>query len=439
MEVKLPWKGGTLEVRVPDSWTLHYPKAEGKPAKIPANDLTLVRAALAKPVKSIPIEKMKLKGKRIVIVVDDNTRPTPVDRFFHLVLAALSKAGAGMKNVLLIPALGIHTPMTETEMALKVGAKNLARIKWENHYAFDRDKNHYFGETRRKTPVWVNKHLADADLIISIGMVEPHLWAGFGGGLKNIFPGVAYFEAIGIHHTIIAEPPYLFNRVGMMPDSNSFRQDLEEACSLIKTPVFCLNVSTDHTKKITAAFAGDPVASHREAIAFNNRTSGLVCDRRMDAIIVNSYPMDINFKQGMKCVGNSLPSLKPGGAVIAFMVAERGADDLVVPEDSKPMWLVKTILRTLGPSRVMGFLEKIRKGLNVEEKFLLYYSMQLMRQHDLFFHAPTLSDDEIKKFGFFVHARSPQEIVDIAAKKIGKRAHVAVFPEAGATYPIVRE
>jgi len=34
---------------------------------------------------------------------------------------------------------------------------------------------------------------------------------------------------------------------------------------------------------------------------------------------------------------------------------------------------------------------------------------------------------------------SPQEIVDIAARKIGKRAHVAVFPEGGATFPIVRE
>ncbi len=439
MQVKLPWNGETLTIDVPDTWTIHYPKAEGKQEKAPADDLKLIKAALAKPMKSTPIEKMKLKGKKIVVVVDDNTRPTPADRFFHLVLAALTKAGASMKNVLLIPALGIHTPMTGEEMALKVGSKNLAKIKWENHDAFDKDKNHYFGETGRKTPVWLNRHLADADLIISIGMVEPHLWAGFGGGLKNILPGVAYFETIGIHHSIIAEPPYLFNRVGMLPEKNSFRQDLEEIQGLIKAPVFCLNVSIDHAKKITAAFAGDSIACHREAVAFNNRTSGLVCDRRMDAIIVNSYPMDINFKQGMKCVGNSLPALKPGGAVIAFMAAERGVDDLKVPEDSKPLWLVKTILRTIGPSRVMGFLEKVKKGLNVEEKFLTYYSMQLMRQYDLFFHVPTLGDEEIKKFGFFVHARDPQAIVDFAAKKIGRRAHVAVFPEGGATFPIVRE
>ncbi len=439
MEVKLPWGGDTLKVNVPDTWTIHYPKTEGKPEKAPADDLRLVKAALAKPVNSTSIEKMKLKGKKIVIIVDDNTRPTPADRFFHLVLAALTKAGASMKNVLLIPALGIHTPMTEAEMAAKVGAKNLAKIKWENHNAFEKDKNHYFGQSSRKTPIWLNKHLADAGLIISIGMVEPHLWAGFGGGLKNLLPGVAFFETIGIHHSIIAEPPYLFNRVGMMPEKNSFRQDLEEISAFIKAPVFCLNVSIDHTKKITAAFAGDPIACHREAVAHNNRTSGLVCDRKMDAIIVNSYPMDINLKQGMKCVGNSLPALKPGGKVIAFMKAERGADDIMVPEESKPLWLVKTILRTIGPSRVMGFLERLRKGLNVEEKFLLYYSMQLMRQYDLYFYVPTLSDDEIKRLGFFVHARDAQAIVDIAAKKIGKRAHVAVFPEAGTTFPIVRE
>lgn len=260
---------------------------------------------------------------------------------------------------------------------------------------------------------------------------------GIGGGLKNILPGAAYAETIGVHHAIIAEPPYLFNRVGMMPEQNSFRRDLEEIKRMISPPIFCVNVVVNHRQEIAAAFAGDPVECHRAAVDFDVRISGKRIEGRADAVITSSYPMDINFKQGMKCVGNTFPAVKPGGSVIAFMRAERGIDDIVPPEKSTPLWLAKTVLRTIGPSRVLGFLGKTRKGLNVDEKFLLYYSMQLMRQNDLYCYVPTLLREERKRLGFFVSADDPQEIVEIAARRIGRRARVAVFPEGGASFPVV--
>lgn len=438
MEIILPWGKEKITVQVPDTWRVSYPAAAGVLKKITADGVKTVQAALKKPIDSPPIEKLKLKGKKIVIVVDDNTRPTPAHLFFHLVLSSLVKAGADLKKVLLVPALGTHTPMTAVEMAEKVGAKNLSKIKWENHDAFNKDRNHYFGKTRRGTPVWLNKRIAEADLIISIGLVEPHLWAGFGGGLKNLLPGLAHEETMGIHHTIITEPPYLFNRVGMMPDKNSFRQDLEEIKEMISAPIFCLNVVLDAAGMIIAAFAGDPITVHREGVAFNIQTSGRILDSRVDGVIANSYPMDLNMKQSIKCVGNALPALKPGGIIMGFLKADRGIDDLKIPDDAKPLWLVKTILRTIGPSRVMGFLERVRKGLDVERKFQIYYSMQLMRQYDLFLYLPSISDDEVKRMGFFVRCVSPQEVIDRAVKKLGKNARVAVFPEGGVTFPIIK-
>lgn len=440
MNISLPWGESSLNLNLPDSWQVIFPEPlKNTDPEISKNKTDPVKTSLKNPFDSEPLGKLKLKGKKIVIVVDDNTRPTPTDSFFHLILDSLEKGGASLKNVLLIPALGIHTPMTEEEMKQKVGAANLKKIRWENHDAFNIENNHLFGTTSRGTPARLNRHLADADLIISLGMVEPHLWAGFGGGLKNLLPGVAYYETIGIHHTIIAEPPYLFNRVGMEPESNSFRLDIEEIRKMIKAEIFCVNVVIDHKKNITASFAGDPVTCHRKAVEYNISVSGRHIEDTFDAAIVNSFPMDMNFKQSMKGVGNSLPAVRPGGAVIGFLKAERGLDDIVLPEKGKPLKLVKTILRLLGPSRVLGFLDKIRKGLNVEERFLLYYSMQLMRQHDLYFHVPTLSEDEVKRLGFFIMSHDPQETIDIAAKKIPRKARVAVFPEAGATFPVIRK
>ncbi len=437
MEITMPWGNENLRLNLPDTWTVIQPGNSGREASKKESGLSIVKRALKKPSGLKALSSMKLKGKKIVIVVDDNTRLTPVHAFMHLVLQDITMAGGSLKNTILIPALGIHTPMSAEEMAEKVGDRNLKKLRWENHNAFDQGKNHFFGTTSRGTPVFLNTHLRDADLVVLIGLIEPHLWAGFGGGMKNILPGVASAETISRHHGIIAEPPYRFNRVGMKPEENSFRQDLEETRGMIKAEIFCLNVSIDHTGEVVAAFAGEPIAAHRNGMEYNYSRLGLALDEQVDAIIVNSYPMDINLKQSMKCVGNSLPALKPGGVVMGFLRAERGVDDISLPEDSKPLWFVKTILRLIGPSRVWGFLEKVKKGLNVEEKFLVYYSMQLIRQYELYFHVPSLSEQEVKLLGFFRQHQTPQQVIDSAVKKIGKHARVAVFPRGGATFPVV--
>ncbi len=437
MEIHLPWGAGSLPLNVPDTWNVIYPRRKSKDKKKKVDEIALVRASMAKPVGARPLSARRLKGKKVVIIVDDLSRPTPAHRFFHLVIDALKRAGASEKNITVIPSIGIHTPLDESEMAEKIGPKNLKRVRWVNHNAFDIKASHYFGTTARRTPVYLNKHLHHADQIVLLGLVEPHIWAGFGGGLKNILPGVAYAETIGLHHEIIAEPPFLFNRVGMMPEKNSFRQDLEEVRGMIPADIFCVNVILDHDKKIVASFAGDPVAAHRAAVEYNYREMGLHLDRQVDGIIVNSRPMDINFKQGMKCVGNSLPALVPGGAVMAFMRAERGLDDIKTDAGPVPLPVLKAILRTIGPARVRGLIEKTRGGLNVEEKFLVYYSLQLVRQYELYFYVPSLSDAEAKMVKFFVRCMDPSDVIRRGVKKIGKRATVAVFPEAGETFPIV--
>ncbi|MCX7679929.1 MAG: nickel-dependent lactate racemase [Spirochaetes bacterium] len=447
MKIALPWGNTALQLNLPETWEIIFPqpmcgestkdKLKGVRKGRPHDEIALVHDSLKRPVGMVPIEKMKLKGKRICIVVDDNTRPTPVYKFFHLILHALRKAQASEKNIVVIPALGIHTKMTKEEMGAKVGEVYAKKIKWLNHDPHDATQLQYVGNTSRGVRVELNRHLVDADFIVTLGLVEPHLWAGFGGGMKNILPGLASAKTIGQHHEIIAHPPYLFNRVGMAPEMNSFRLDLEEVKGMLAAPVFCLNVVLDFQKRIIGAFAGDAIAAHREAVEFTKTVSGLLIKEKVDGIVVNSYPMDINFKQSMKGVGNSIPALKEGGVVMAFLRAERGLDDITPPSDSKPLWLAKMLLRALGPAKVLWLLEKTKKGLNEEEKFLVYYSMQLIRAYELYFYVPTLRDEEVKRLGFFENFREPQLVIERAKKRLGKHAKVAVFAQAGATFPIV--
>lgn len=137
MNVRLPWGSDALDLRVPDSWNVVFPKATAAPQTSGQDEVVIVRQALDQPAESAPIRELDLQNKAILIIVDDITRPTPAHRFFHLVLDDLQRAGANADQITVMPALGIHTPMTEAEMAAKIGPHNLARVHWHNHNAFD--------------------------------------------------------------------------------------------------------------------------------------------------------------------------------------------------------------------------------------------------------------------------------------------------------------
>ncbi len=437
MEIALPWGEDSLHVHLSDTWDVHLltpPEDTDMPA---GDELQIVREALEAPVETVPLSSRDLTGQRILIIVDDNTRPTPVSRFFHLILEALERAGAGMTNIRVLTALGIHTAMSGAEMAEKIGADNLSGISWSNHDAFDPAIHRRLGTTSFGTPVDLNHQVAESDLVILVGLIEPHLWAGFGGGLKTLFPGVASARAIGMHHGRIADPPYRFNRVGMSPEDNSFRRDLEEVRRFVPADFFCLNVTLNSRSEINAAFAGDPVECHRRGAAFCTAHAGVPMAEPVDAVVVNAHPMDLNFKQSMKCVANALPALKPGGTVMAFLRAERGLDDIPLPDKPPPLPVLKAILRAAGKSNVLRLLELTKKNLNVEEKFLNYYSMRLIREHRLLFYVPVLSSEEIRHLGFFKPCATPQSVIDEGSRKLKKRARVAVFPTGGATFPVM--
>lgn len=219
MNIDLPWKEDALSLSLPEAWHVLLPGRLDLSGGRAPDERAIVRAALDNPVGEQKIADKNLSGKKILVIVDDNTRPTPAHRFFDLLLEDLEAAGAAMENVTALTALGIHTPMTESEMAEKIGAR-----------------------------------------------------------------------------------------------------------------MMIVNVLLDEKQRITAAYAGDPVKAHREGMAYNRKKAGIPMEEAVDGIIVNSQPMNINFKQSMKCIANALPALKPGGVIMAFLQAERGLDDIPLPD-----------------------------------------------------------------------------------------------------------
>ena len=54
----------------------------------------------------------------------------------------------------------------------------------------------------------LNRHWVDADVRVTLGLVEPHFFAGFSGGPKMVAPGLAGVDTIMKLHSapLIAHP-----------------------------------------------------------------------------------------------------------------------------------------------------------------------------------------------------------------------------------------
>ena len=143
------------------------------------------------------------KKKKVLAIPPDFTRfPS---RAGELTEMAWQYYGDTLTDIL--PALGTHTPMTDSQISTMFGStpRDLFRIHdWRNDVVTlgmvpgEYVKEVSDGAVDYPWPVQVNKMLVQGgyDLILSIGQVVPHEVAGMANYNKNIFVGTGGSEGI---------------------------------------------------------------------------------------------------------------------------------------------------------------------------------------------------------------------------------------------------
>ncbi|MBM4370214.1 MAG: nickel-dependent lactate racemase [Deltaproteobacteria bacterium] len=426
----LPFGGDTLALRVPASWQvtgLHVPRRlPGAPDPAAA-----LEEGLIAPVGAAPLAD--LAGRRIVLAVDDVSRPTPVHRWMAALLRHLEARGARRQDLRVLFALGVHRPMSPAEAAAKLGPENLEGLAWENHDARDGDLNPLLGATSRGTPVRLNRRLAEADLILCVGALEPHPLLGFGGGLKMILPGLAHEETIAANH-MQGVSPTAWNFVGA-PES-PMRLDLEEAAGMLRRPVFLVNALLNTDLEVVRFVCGDPVAAHREGVRVLAEAAACAVEGLADLAITLSDPLNADLRQGMKAIAHAERAVRDGGTIVGLLECRGGIGDISIPPRSLPNGLLRFILRRLGPGRVLGFVDRVKRGAGTEERFLSHFSLQVVRKNRILVWSPGLPPDTGRRMGIFRQLPDPQAAIDDAARHLPRHARVHVFPHGGASFPV---
>jgi lactate racemase len=433
-KVELPWGNGSLNVRLPETWSV---LGELRPRTAPklASIMSACAEALKEPIGTGRLSARDLAGKRVVLVVDDHSRPTPVKEFIQPVLDELAQAGAPDDAVDILVATGVHRPSRLEEVERKLGRDVMSRYRWQIHDAYDSGGLVALGTTSRGTRVFLNRLVQEADLIVCVGALEPHLLLGFGGGLKMIIPGCAGAETVGKNHMQGVDPDH-FDYVGERGDDSPMRLDLEEGARLLGKDIFIVNAAMSEEARPVRFFCGDPIHAHRVGEDFVDSLVRLDVSEPADVVLTNSFPMDADMRQSAKCMGNSLFATKPGGVLLGCVRCEQGLGEMPLARKTLPYPLMRGLLKVIGKNRVLGLVQKAKKGEPVEEVFLGHFGLQMLRRNHLalFSDSPKLPPDIGRKMGLAKSFTAVEHMIAWAEAKAPSSATIWIVPAGGVTY-----
>ncbi len=328
-----------IELNIPNNYT--YEILEPNKAPLVKNDSDAVRESLSSPIASPRLKEIVKPGEKISLLVCDNTRYVPNKVILPQLIEELLLGGVYPQDITIVIANGTHRQMTEDEIYSMLGENISGRFKVVNHNAYDENNLVYLGKSKKSIPIVLNKNVVESDVRIGVGVVEPHLFAGYSGGVKILSVGVAGRETIAATHNakLLENPGTKYGDI----EGNVFRGFLNEVADIVSLD-FITNVVLDDEKRMLGVFSGESVKAFEKAVDFAKTVYEVKTEKKADVIItVPKYPKCINLYQAIRAANSVLlgkePLVKKGGHIIIPARCPDGIgsvefyDDLAKAED----------------------------------------------------------------------------------------------------------
>lgn len=306
----LPRGADHLAVEIPD--TINCDLIIPRNTAATKDPLQCIQRALAHPIGTPPLERVVRPSNRVALIIDDITRETPTALILPPILEILTDSGVAPHQITIVIALGTHRPMTPAEIEEKVGTAVARKYRIVNESACRQDAMVDLGRTSQGIPAWINRAVFEADVRIGIGMIVPHLDAGYGGGAKIILPGVCSRTTVDAFHEQMAGIET--NQLGL--DNAVLRLDLERFVDETVPLHFIVNAIVDSQGHLYRCVAGDAVAAHRIGIQYAHEVYGAPVHRRYPLVIADAHPHHIDLWQSTKAFAAGELLTEAGGRLI---------------------------------------------------------------------------------------------------------------------------
>src|SRR5215216_114123 len=384
---------------------------------------SILAKGFASPIDAPLLRDAVRVGDRVLILIEDGTRGTPIPRVLPHILAELNEAGIGADSIALLTAQGTHREMSARELKAKLG-EFYGRFALHQHRWLDESNLREFGYTGDGTRVTANRLLAQFDFILGIGSIVPHRIKGFSGGAKIAFPGVAGRE---MQERNQWEAALQMSETVMGMAENPMRLRMEEAARLVGLR-YIVNLVSDREKKIAGCFVGDPVSAHREGCKLSRELNAVYLPKRADIVLIDSHPADRDFWQSAKAVYSGTMAVRDGGTLIIVAPNPEGV------ADNHPNLL------EIGYRPYAEIVRMVEAG-EVEDivgAAVLADVAQVLDRTDCIMVSPGIKREETERLGFR-YATTAQEALEMALERQGGEAKVAVLQHGGHILPQVND
>jgi nickel-dependent lactate racemase len=413
MQIAVPYGKGKQLIELADAnfGDVVYPKELP-----PFDEMRVLDEAIESPLDAPSLKEFLQGCERLLVIVNDATRPTPSGK----VLRRISPLLEGLNAEYLV-ATGMHREPTEDEYEFIFGDIYPGIRDKVSAHDSKNDEMVSFGVSRSGTPLLLNKKVADADRIIVIGSVEPHYFAGYTGGRKAFLPGVSAYETIEHNHRHAVGIEAQALKLG----GNPVHEDMMEMVrALADKAIFSIMVVLDRDHRMCAASAGDLDRSFNECRKRADEVFVVELDRKADVVVaVTSFPYDIDLYQSQKALDNAKYAVRDGGIIILVSACRKGIG---------PDTFLKLLSSAATPKEALDQIAKSYK--------LGYHKAAKMAEIGLKgkMFAVTDLEPDIARKAHMVPFENLQSAVDSALSDLGPDSKVTFIMDAVITVPVIR-
>ncbi|MHA2612097.1 MAG: nickel-dependent lactate racemase family protein [bacterium JZ-2024 1] len=385
-----------------------------------------VEESLSNPIESPPFEEIFSRKKEVVIVVNDHTRPVPNEFILVPILARLHRLGLGPERIRILIATGGHRPSTREEMVYFLGKKAAENYTIWMHDAWNAEQHTTVGKFPNGAQIRIDRRYVESEGKITIGLIEPHLMAGFSGGRKIICPGLADISTLHtIHSAEILDHP--LSAPGIL-NGNPVHQYSTLAQQLAGCD-FSVSVVLDDQRRLLKVFSGHPEFSFLQGCRFVEECATSFVPDYADVAITSSagYPLDTTFYQAIKGIVAPLPVIRQGGMICLVASLSEG---LGSPHFIKIYEEVESI---------QDFYHQItREGKFWKDQWQVQEQVKAAKKARIFVYSPYLPARQLLKV-FTFPLKDVHEIIRFYQNNISRSFHLALLPDGPYVLPRVKE
>ncbi len=377
---QIPIKYGrvTLRLDIPDQ-NLQHQTQLGNHARTPVNS-RLLNQALTQ------LDPQLVRGRHVMVLCDDYTRPTPRATVFHALFPKLSTA----RKVDFLITTGTH----KTEVPGNTEIFKLARREAEKagipgfEMSIHDVRTADFvdaGITSRGTHVSFNRQLTKPDVFIVISDCKPHYFAGYSNPLKHFLPGCCAFHTVEQNHGMALDKNAAFGRHPLHPNpdrrENPLAQDQLEGLRLIagERPVYAMHLITLNGQILDAEFGEIFTTLPKFLPRVDEYFSQTVAPADIAIVSPGGFPDDESLYTAQRALELTAAGVKTGGRVLFLAACENGIGTVTSRKNfyqplTRPL---ETVLKTIEDAYVLYAHKAYKFAVMIQDLSVLAVKSEL--------------------------------------------------------------